>query len=195
VRTFRISSLFQGPADYLTASRILLSLPLPWTAPASPAFYVLYTLAGLTDMLDGPVARKTHTVSRNGAMLDSVADAVFLITALIALLPVLVERFPAWTLWPILTAAALRCGSYGVGAYKYRRFVAYHTQLNKLAGAALYGLPYLMPLWKDMGMIWVVLCVLVCVSAGEELLIQMLSKHLNLDVQSVFDLKRRDSHV
>lgn len=195
MRNFRVRSLFQGPADYLTVGRILLSLPLPWTAPLSPAFYTLYTLAGITDMLDGPVARKTHTVSRNGAMLDSIADAVFLAAALIALLPVLVERFPAWVLWPVIIAAALRCGAYGVGFYKYRRFIAYHTRLNKLTGAVLYCVPYFMLFWRDMGTLCAVLCVPVCVSAGEELLIQLLSKQLDLDIQSVFDLKRRDSHV
>ncbi len=195
MRNFRVSSLFQRPANFLTAGRILLSLPLPWTAPLSPAFYALYTLAGVTDMLDGPVARRTHTVSRKGAMLDSIADAVFLTAALIALFPVLKERCPNWVLWPVLTAAALRCGAYGVGFYKYRRFAAYHTRLNKLTGAALFCAPYLLPFWRDMGMLWAALCAAACVSAGEELLIQLLSKRLDPDVQSVFDLKRRDFHV
>lgn len=195
MRDFRISSLFQGPADYLTAGRILLSLPLPWTTPLSPAFYALYTLAGITDMLDGPVARKTHTVSRNGAMLDSVADAVFLTAALSALLPVLAEHCPAWVLWLVLLAAALRCGAYGVGFYKFSHFAAYHTRLNKLTGAALFCAPYLMPFLKDFETLCAVLCVPACVSAAEELFIHLRSRQFDPDIQSVFDLKRRDSHV
>lgn len=189
------SSLMKSPANVLTAGRILLSVPLVWTAPLSPAFYVLYTLAGVTDMLDGPVARKTDTVSREGAMLDSIADAVFLAAALIVLFPVLRERCPNWGLWTVLAAAALRGGAYGVGFYKYRRFAAYHTWLNKLTGAALFCAPYLLPFWRSSEVLWAVLCAAACVSAGEELLIQLLSRRYDPDMQSVFDLKRRDFHV
>ncbi len=192
---FRASSLMKRLANVLTAGRILLSFPLAWAAPLSPGFYVLYTLAGVTDMLDGPVARRTGTVSREGAMLDSIADAVFLAAALIALFPVLRERCPNWGLWPVLVAAALRCGAYGVGFYKYRRFAAYHTRLNKITGAALFCAPYLLPFWQNTEVLWAALCAVACVSAGEELLIQLLSRRYHPDIQSMFDAKRRDFHV
>ena len=128
-------------------------------------------------------------------MLDSIADAVFLMAALIALLPVLAERFPVWFLWPVFMAAALRCGAYGVGFYKYRRFAAYHTRLNKLTGAALYCVPYFILFGRNLGTLCAVLCIPVCISAGEELLIQLLSRRFDPDIQSVFDLKRRNFHV
>jgi len=195
VGNFRVRSLIKSPASILTAGRILLSVPLAWAAPLSPAFYILYTLAGVTDMLDGPVARRTNTVSRQGAVLDSIADAVFLAAALIALFPVLKERCPNWGVWPVLAAAALRCGAYGVGLFKYRRFAAYHTRLNKLTGAALFCAPYLLPFWENTEGLWAALCAAACVSAGEELLIQLLSKRYDPDTQSVFDFKRRDFHV
>ncbi|WP_369282423.1 CDP-alcohol phosphatidyltransferase family protein [Oscillibacter sp. GMB15532] len=192
---FRVNSLMKSPANVLTAGRILLSFPLVWAAPLSPVFYVLYTMAGVTDMLDGPVARRTGTVTREGAVLDSIADAVFLAAALIVLFPVLRERCPNWGLWPVLAAAVLRCGAYGVGFYKYRRFAAYHTRLNKLTGAALFCAPYLLPFGEHTEVLWAVLCAAACVSAGEELLIQLLSRRYYPDTQSVFDAKRRDFHV
>ncbi|WP_312940093.1 CDP-alcohol phosphatidyltransferase family protein [Oscillibacter sp.] len=192
---FRASSLIKSPANVLTVSRMLLSFPLVWIAPLSSAFYVFYTLAGVTDMLDGPVARRTGTMSREGAMLDSIADVVFLAAALVALFPMLKERCPDWGLWPILVAAALRCGAYGVGLYKYRRFTPYHTRINKLTGAALFCAPYLLPFWQNTEVLWVVLCTVACISAGEELLMQLLSRRYDPDTQSVFDLKRRGFYV
>jgi len=195
VVNFRASSLIKSPANVLTVSRMLLSFPLVWIAPLSSAFYVFYTLAGVTDMLDGPVARRTGTMSREGAMLDSIADVVFLAAALVALFPMLKERCPDWGLWPILVAAALRCGAYGVGLYKYRRFTPYHTRINKLTGAALFCAPYLLPFWQNTEVLWVVLCTVACISAGEELLMQLLSRRYDPDTQSVFDLKRRGFYV
>lgn len=50
--------------------------------------------AGLSDVLDGFVARKTDTVNKLGARLDTIAVYVFVVVCLIKLLPVL--SVPAW---------------------------------------------------------------------------------------------------
>ena len=52
-------------------------------------FYALYCIAGVTDMMDGAVARKTGSVSKFGSKLDSVADFVFIAVCLIKMLPTL----------------------------------------------------------------------------------------------------------
>ena len=60
-------------ADSITLVRIAASallLVLPWR---SAAFFAVYTVAGLSDALDGWVARKTGTASDFGARLDSAA--------------------------------------------------------------------------------------------------------------------------
>ena len=56
-----------GAAKLITGTRILCSFALLFCQPFSPSFIVLYLIAGLTDMIDGPVARKTGTVSELGA--------------------------------------------------------------------------------------------------------------------------------
>ena len=73
----------------MAAGIVLLRCPV-----FSPAFFVLYIAAGLSDMLDGFVARKTDTVSELGARLDTMADFVLVVVCLIKLLPIL--RIPAW---------------------------------------------------------------------------------------------------
>lgn len=52
-------------------------------------FLVIYTFAGLTDVLDGWIARKTGSASEFGARLDSVSDLLFYGVILIRFFPVL----------------------------------------------------------------------------------------------------------
>jgi len=55
-------------------------LPVSWAGPAAG---LLFALAGITDYLDGYLARKMHLTSRFGAFLDPVADKLIVATALV----------------------------------------------------------------------------------------------------------------
>ncbi len=70
-------------ANTITFFRIAAGIALLFCPVFSPAFYVFYIAAGLSDMLDGFVARKTDTVSKLGARLDTMADFVFVVVCLI----------------------------------------------------------------------------------------------------------------
>ena len=61
-------------ANILTASRIFFAAGMVLTAPFSAAFWVCYLGGGVSDLLDGPVARALHIQSEVGAKLDSAAD-------------------------------------------------------------------------------------------------------------------------
>lgn len=176
---------FYTPANLLTLARMPLALGLLFTAPLSPSFFLRYTLAGITDILDGPIARRTHTASRCGARLDSLADVVFLIAALFCLLPAL--SLPGWTIWAVAVIAVLHCAAWLVGFLKHRRFTALHTITNKLTGAALFCAPYLLP-WVGTDMLCAALCLLASISAGEELAIQCLFGEAAPDCKSIFHL-------
>ena len=90
-------------ANILTISRTLLSVLLLCTHPLSCSFYILYVLCGLTDAVDGFVARKTGSASKMGAKLDTAADFVFAIVCLIKLLPVI--ELPSHLLkWTVIIA-------------------------------------------------------------------------------------------
>ena len=73
-------------ANAITIFRMAAGIVLLFCPAFSPAFYVLYIMAGLSDILDGFAARKTNTASRFGARLDTTADYVFVIVCLIKLL-------------------------------------------------------------------------------------------------------------
>ena len=91
-------------ANLITGSRIVLSVALLFCPALSPVFFVLYIVAGITDMIDGAVARRTGTASAFGARLDTIADFVFTAVCLIKLLPVL--HVPVWLLvWVAVIAS------------------------------------------------------------------------------------------
>lgn len=61
---------------------------------------VVFALTALTDCLDGQVARRTHTVSRLGQLLDPAVDRVLMICAVVGLL--IVGRLPLWIVVVVL---------------------------------------------------------------------------------------------
>ena len=81
-------------ANAITAVRALLSLMLLFCPTMSPLFYAVYFFAGITDIFDGCIARKTGSDSELGAKLDTAADFVFVCICLFKFLPVL--AMPEW---------------------------------------------------------------------------------------------------
>ena len=59
--------------NILSASRIALCPPLLLADAMTVPFWVLYVIAGTTDMLDGFLARRWGVESKFGARLDSLA--------------------------------------------------------------------------------------------------------------------------
>src|ERR1700742_4779160 len=62
---------------------LLFYMPYPW---ADPAAGLLFAAAGITDSLDGYLARRLGQTSRLGAFLDPVADKLVVAVALVLLL-------------------------------------------------------------------------------------------------------------
>ena len=122
----------------IAASIVLLSCPV-----FSPAFYAFYIAAGLSDMLDGFVARKTDSVSKLGARLDTIADFVLVVVCLIKLLPVL--RISAWLYGWIGMIALIKVVNIVSGFVVQKRFVPVHSVMNKATGALLFLLPLTLP--------------------------------------------------
>ena len=130
-------------ANTITVFRIAVSIILLLCSVFSPAFNVYYIAAGLSDMLDGFVARKTDTVSKLGAKLDTIADFVLVVVCLIKLLPVL--RIPAWLYVWIGIIALIKVVNIVSGFAVQKRFVAVHSVMNKATGALLFLLPLTIP--------------------------------------------------
>jgi len=133
---------FVSPANVLTSMRIALSGILLLLKPLRMTFYCIYALAGLTDMLDGPLARKTETESRVGAVLDSAADLVFVTVACVKLLPVYWVQIPTWLLISTAFVFYLKVKNAIACFAMYKKLIAMHTVMNRLAGILLFAFPF-----------------------------------------------------
>ena len=80
-------------ASYITSLRILLIIPIAYlisseSVSSSVLAFILVLIGGITDYLDGYIARKTNTVTELGALLDLVADKLFICLLFVWLLTI-----------------------------------------------------------------------------------------------------------
>jgi len=104
-----VSPLGVGWPNAISGLRILLvpvvvALVLVQTRSASYAATAVFIGGGLTDFLDGYLARRFGSSTLTGAWLDPLSDKVFVAAAVIALTAV--SRFPLWAAIIILVREA-----------------------------------------------------------------------------------------
>ncbi|SKA68223.1 CDP-diacylglycerol--glycerol-3-phosphate 3-phosphatidyltransferase [Eubacterium uniforme] len=126
-------------ANIITGIRILLSVVLIFCPVLSPTFYVVYILAGVTDMIDGMIAREMGTISEFGSKLDTVADFVLVVVCMIKLIPAI--HVPSWLVIWIIVIAIIKVINLISGYVMRKEVVALHTVMNKLTGILLFILP------------------------------------------------------
>ena len=164
--------------DFLTAPNVCTLVRIAGAAglllvrPLSAAFFALYTISGVSDALDGFLARRLRLASELGARLDSAADLLFYAVMLLRLSPVMWGRLPRWIWWLAAAALLLRLCSYLAAAFRYRRFASMHTLLNKLTGIMVFAIPYIM-LWRGAAWCCAAVCVTGALASGEELLMHL----------------------
>ena len=99
-------------------------------------FWVLYALCGISDMLDGWLARKLHAETKAGAVLDSVADIAFVACSAIRLLPAL--EIPVWLWIWAGVIVVIKIINQVSSLVVNNRFCFPHTLANKLTGLLLF---------------------------------------------------------
>ena len=152
-------------ANIITGIRIVLSVALLFCPALSPIFYVLYLAAGLSDMIDGAVARETGTVSEFGSRLDTIADIVFTSVCLMKLLPVL--HVPIWLCIWIAIIAFIKLANIAIGYITQKQFISVHFMANKVTGGLLFILPLTFE-FIDLRLSGAVVCVAATAAAIQE---------------------------
>lgn len=126
-------------ANIITGSRIAVSLVLMSCQTFGLAFWICYVWCGVSDMIDGPVARKTGSVSRTGSILDSIADLLFVAVCSVKILPLIV--LPAWLWIWVALIVVIKIVNLVSGFVCRHKLVMPHTIANKVTGAMLFALP------------------------------------------------------
>lgn len=152
-------------ANFITIIRILCSLALLFFMPLSLPFYALYTAAGLSDIFDGWIARKTNTATEFGAKLDALADIVFAAVVLIMLLPIL--ELPLWMIGWIGVIALIKLVNIVIGFVRQKEFISVHSVMNKVTGGLLFVFPLTLT-WIDLRYSAAVICAVATTAAVYE---------------------------
>ena len=152
-------------ANIITGSRVAFSFPLLLIPLSSAWFYILYLFCGLTDMIDGAIARKTGAVSKFGARLDTIADFVFMFVCWVKILPLM--QIPIWLWgWIIIVALIKIFNITFVFIYK-KKLISIHSVLNKITGFALFLLPLSLTFVETSYSV-ATICVLATIAAMQE---------------------------
>lgn len=167
----------------ISFSRIGFSLILIFVKPLSVVFYAIYIICGLSDIMDGFIARKTMTTSILGAKLDSMADMIMIGVLLLVLYPI-INPANEIVLW-IISIAIVRLASMAIALKKYKTFASLHTYGNKITGIVLFIFPISLHYFHTTVLIYII-CAVASISAIEELIIQLTSSKLELNKQSIF---------
>lgn len=123
-------------ANILTGMRILCGILIMCFPAFSGWYYLFYLIGGFTDAIDGTVARKTGTASDFGSKFDTMADFVFAVAIGLKIIRRL--YVPLWLIIWIAIIAFIKIGSHFVGYFKYRKFKAVHSGLNKMCGGTVF---------------------------------------------------------
>ncbi len=172
--------------NVITSFRIFGTLLMLGCDALSPAFLIIYSLCGLSDVLDGIAARKLKAMSEFGAKLDSAADLLFYTVMAIKIWPLLVKYMPvgAWyLLWSVVALRLIMYIGYGI---KYRKLSSLHTYLNKLTGLFTFLIPYVI---QSAMFSWYSFlgCSVAALATVEELLIHLFKKEEHSNVKSLYE--------
>ncbi|RVU98373.1 CDP-alcohol phosphatidyltransferase family protein [Coriobacteriales bacterium OH1046] len=124
-------------ANFITLCRFILTLFFLFLFPradARPIALACYIIAAATDFLDGQVARRTHTVSWAGKVMDPIMDRVLLFTGVIGL--VMTDELPLWIALVIVGRDICLAGG-AIVLQQYQRRPVDVIFIGKLATALL----------------------------------------------------------
>ena len=171
--------------NILSLLRIICSVLLILFINNRIGFVFLYFIIGLTDVLDGFIARRFMFESDLGAKLDSFADFVFYIILVFIYLNLYSSIITVNHEMVLVGIIIIRLINLILTKIKYKKFVFVHTIANKVSGVLLYSIPVFLLFAKNNIIIWISL-VVIFVAAIEELLITVKYSEVKLNRISLF---------
>ena len=152
-------------ANILTAGRIFGSILLLFFSAFSVGFYIMYLFCGVSDMVDGTIARKTNSASEFGSKLDTIADLIFVAVAMIKLLPAIHLPWWLWVWGGVI--AVIKIVNILFGYVSKKQFISLHTIMNKVTGLLLFLFPLTIS-FVDLTYTATVVCAIATFSAVQE---------------------------
>lgn len=174
----------------LSVTRIILALSLLIIPALTPLFLIIYTIAGITDMIDGPIARKFNVTSSLGANLDGTADYTFVAVGIVRIVPELLRNgglSPVLVAIIVIMLVIMKGAGMAVGYIRYKQLMMMHTYGAK-TGAMLAFLftPFLFITGIDVNFLASLLGIYVFLFLAEEIVINLVMPEPNRDVVGLY---------
>lgn len=150
-------------ANFITVLRIIGSVWLLMLDVRSyfPSFFlVIYLLCGLTDVVDGWVARKLKTYSELGSKLDSISDILFYLVAVLKF-DFLESIKNVYMRTPIIINVIVRVLCYVYVFITKEDMISRHTAYNKILGFLVFLFPFVRILSSDVFKVYIIFAVVI----------------------------------
>ncbi|MBO4410601.1 MAG: CDP-alcohol phosphatidyltransferase family protein [Lachnospiraceae bacterium] len=166
-------------ANIITSIRILLAPFLMFFDEISVGFLVLFSLCGVTDLIDGPIARATGTTSQIGSVLDTIGD--FLVFLSVFKVLFFSHAVPLEQIIIFASAMTLHLAAAVYAKFKFRKFYFVHNMLSKVLGCLIFVVPFVFYFTERLAAHISVIIVVAAVAGVESILIVALSLRPNPD--------------
>lgn len=129
-------------ANIVTFSRIIGAIFLFCCNDFTNVYLAVYCFCGFTDLIDGPIARKTGSSSALGAALDTIGDVL----TYLSMIKILIVQglVPGWLLLWLVGLILFGFVLAGYSLKKFKKFYIPHTYLGKMLGFMLFIMPVAM---------------------------------------------------
>ena len=174
--------------NIITSTRFIFALLLAFSPPLSLLFWLFYGLAAITDLIDGPIARKLKAKSNFGATLDTTADIFFLLCIMYCVFPLL--EITVFSFICIGTVFLFKAISLTYAYIKYRKIVSYHAYSTKFLALFIFAFPFWI-MFVDENLVILVLAALQIGAYIEELFITRMSDTPDANTKSIYHLRKQ----
>lgn len=164
-------------ANLISASRIVCAVILFFFNEITDAYLYIYLYCGFSDLIDGPIARKTGSMSVLGAKLDTAGDILtYLSVAKILLVQKLLPlKILIWLGFVLLGHIAAGI----IAKVKFGKFYFVHSLFGKILGAATFLTPFAIEKFQIKYLY--LICIIASIATVESIILQIRSKTLQTD--------------
>ncbi len=171
-------------ANIISFSRILLALCLLFFLNNKIVYLIIFTVAILTDAIDGSIARKTNSESELGAALDDYGDITLALVNIISVFIWLKSKALVFVPF-VVVLVILKVANAVILKVKFKKVTILHTFGAKITFVLLFFAIFVFLLFESTILIYITYSIAI-LTAIEEAIIHLTSSTYDANRKSIF---------
>lgn len=174
--------------NILSISRIIATPTIFFLREYKFILLLVLILIGITDVLDGYIARKNKKETIIGSMLDSLSDFVFFLSLIVYAILFEIDIIMSFKYY-VIAILGLKLLTVTTGIVKYKKLCFLHTYGNKLTGIVIFvGFCYF--IFFGNTMLIKIAIFISLISSLEELIIILLGNKYLQNTRGIWEIKK-----